>query len=741
MLGAVREHLIPTDTTRVLSERDALTHMRTTTLGLSSPLHTWDDGAEVFVSVGPVRVENMDTGTSLDLLSRLLETGTTLRRLDIFLEHLVQSQSPSANGPTIHAFAHALNSVLIDIRRRIREAFDGEERLSSVVARMKRGSVYGVVGVLGVLCYRSAALKPATYDPFPCTPQTLLSHLHDSLALHLDRYSPTPFIATLAYILTCSSAPFIQRTCTLIGYSTTTTYLDSDDEEADITACSFLPEDLRDVFPRARRSLHLLRAAGGESGPAGGGAIQWVWTEHEIRELWLGGDDADDDASSYASMVSARSDESTSDTDGNTPETFYPPPLAGLAIFDLLPDGRLPTDAGAGLESDIANFTQSFPPSLPSPTPTLPLLTSLIFAPLVKHAETLSSSLLDLALTKLNLRAHLILLRGYMLMTSHAFRSRLKSALFSDEAGGEQGENTIFGMRDRDAGKRARSRSLSRASRAESRDASGRPGGAGKARERELEQDWPIGLAHALVQHGTWPPYGADLSFSLRSVIVDSIGVERGPGDSTSNEDEVDEGSVYSRHWEKERREMNEVFAEADNRLGFAVRDLEGSGGEEGWKNPFSIESLDFLYMDYHPPPTLDVVITPAVLSKYQRVFGLLLRVMRVESALSATFRILSATGAALFPTLSQSNKQLLHFRFVASQFVGSVSSYLTDVAIGSRFDAFLGTLGPSSSVPHSKGETASTRSHHRSASTNTLPSSTKEQQQQRYTEDRKSVV
>lgn len=109
------------------------------------------------------------------LLSRLLETGTTLRRLDIFLEHLVQSQSPSANGPTIHAFAHALNSVLIDIRRRIREAFDGEERLSSVVARMKRGSVYGVVGVLGVLCYRVRAFLTTKSNLLSGAKQPLLS--------------------------------------------------------------------------------------------------------------------------------------------------------------------------------------------------------------------------------------------------------------------------------------------------------------------------------------------------------------------------------------------------------------------------------------------------------------------------------------------------------------------------------------------------------------------------------------
>jgi gamma-tubulin complex component len=43
--------------------------------------------------------------------------------------------------------------------------------------------------------------------------------------------------------------------------------------------------------------------------------------------------------------------------------------------------------------------------------------------------------------------------------------------------------------------------------------------------------------------------------------------------------------------------------------------------------------ALDFLLMDYKPPPPLDVVITPEVLSKYQRIFSFILRLLRGESS------------------------------------------------------------------------------------------------------------
>ena len=42
--------------------------------------------------------------------------------------------------------------------------------------------------------------------------------------------------------------------------------------------------------------------------------------------------------------------------------------------------------------------------------------------------------------------------------------------------------------------------------------------------------------------------------------------------------------------------------------------------------------ALDFLYLDYKVPHPLQALIPTAVLSKYQRIFALLLRLMRGES-------------------------------------------------------------------------------------------------------------
>jgi hypothetical protein len=51
------------------------------------------------------------------------------------------------------------------------------------------------------------------------------------------------------------------------------------------------------------------------------------------------------------------------------------------------------------------------------------------------------------------------------------------------------------------------------------------------------------------------------------------------------------------------------------------------------------LRALDFLLMDYKPPPPLDIVITPDVLSKYQRIFSFILRLLRGEISYS-TFAI-----------------------------------------------------------------------------------------------------
>ena len=173
-------------------------------------------------------------------------------------------------------------------------------------------------------------------------------------------------------------------------------------------------------------------------------------------------------------------------------------------------------------------FIDNFPERLPSITPTLPRLASLAFSKLVDHALKLADALLMVFLSadgNLNLRAHLELLRSFLLVTLPAFESRLSLALFSDaeeyELDSKRNGMPLYSLRRR-------------------RNKKYVPG----------TQPWAVGLATDLIDGDKWPPVGTDLGYLLRTVIVDSIGVGE-------NEDDRDQ-----------------VREEAEYRLGFAIRNL-----------------------------------------------------------------------------------------------------------------------------------------------------------------------
>lgn len=66
-----------------------------------------------------------------------------------------------------------------------------------------------------------------------------------------------------------------------------------------------------------------------------------------------------------------------------------------------------------------------------------------------------------------------------------------------------------------------------------------------------------------------------------------------------------------------------------------------------------------------------------------------------VENALLSLFRMSRAATKPLFPTLTSSNKLLMHFRFIAQSFVSHLSEYVYDTAIGGNFDPFVARLLP----------------------------------------------
>jgi hypothetical protein len=101
--------------------------------------------------------------------------------------------------------------------------------------------------------------------------------------------------------------------------------------------------------------------------------------------------------------------------------------------------------------------------------------------------------------------------------------------------------------------------------------------------------------------------------------------------------------------------------------------------------NADSIEALDFLRLSYKPPAPLDAIITPMILFKYDQLFKLLLRVIRMLYVISALFR--DATDRTSYwqgiDTVAQ------RFRIEAHHFITSVSGYFFDTGIEATWRIF----------------------------------------------------
>ncbi|KAJ7772683.1 gamma-tubulin complex, DGRIP91/SPC98 component protein [Mycena maculata] len=661
---------------KYVTQKELLTALKMSVLGISSPLHAWDPISETFVQIVSVKgahgimlVDDKDEVVSGSFISRFLAIGTLLRRLEILLASL-QSRF-AKEGPTIHAFTHALSTVISFLREALSRCSD--EIPTALSAVWKQYEQYEeILTSLAALCGRSQHKPPRDYTILDHTPINLLSLLYDHLHSHMECQAPPTVTAIVAFILTSTSREYLQQLSRSVGFGGDSTLqrpsrvvgehndqyaLDvSDDgiEERDEldsigdTFPTFFPPLLVDVLSAAQKSLVLLRAAEPDHPllrvPGVHCAIEWFWTWGEIEGAWNGQE---------STSLPKKSVNVAKDPVPHGGE----PGLAQFRIFDLEPgshfghslldDKSTPTPVSA-----LQDFIDAFPTSLPPITPTLSHLTSLVFEPLIHHASKLSRTLLSLFLSSsapLQFKPHMELLHSYPLLASPSFKSRLTAALFSDSQGYDADEpipTTLRSMRRKVSEKRDRA------------------------------HRWPVGLSWALLERETWPPVGADLSFFLRTVIVDSFEIP---------DDQLVEGDAPS---------SRETFwVEAERRLGFAIRDLPTGPGHDQWLNPLSIEALDFLYMDYKAPHPLDILITPDILSKYQRMFTYLLRIMRVEHALSSVFRMCRSAARPLFPTLTPSNKLLLHLRFIAHSFVASLSEYVFDTAIGGNFDPFLARL------------------------------------------------
>jgi len=184
-------------------------------------------------------------------------------------------------------------------------------------------------------------------------------------------------------------------------------------------------------------------------------------------------------------------------------------------------------------------------PLLPEDTPTLSQhISSHLLAPLLTHSSLVSTALVSLYLDSLNFLDHLDILRAYWLGGDVSFLERVNGALFGKDSAGA-GE--ALGM-----GKRTRTRARLGLGRDDDVD-----------RERAEEQrEWGIGLGIGLSERAKWPPGGAELTYALRTAIVDD---------------------------EREVVVKGEVWEGIEDKVSYAIQDLpedQRDGRRAKWLNP-----------------------------------------------------------------------------------------------------------------------------------------------------------
>lgn len=165
----------------------------------------------------------------------------------------------------------------------------------------------------------------------------------------------------------------------------------------------------------------------------------------------------------------------------------------------------------------------------------------------------------------------------------------------------------------------------------------------------------------------TWPPASSELRLVLIGLLGDCYFGETEPEDP-----------------ESAQQKENEL----PGGLSFSIRDLTPEEIKR-CQDPNAIEALDFLRLQYKPPETLETLITPKCLEKYDRLFKQLLRLIRMVTVVKGLIRDSTARNSLAGDIRNVFQK----FRIDAQHFVLAVSDYCFHIGIGSIWSRFQETL------------------------------------------------
>lgn len=119
--------------------------------------------------------------------------------------------------------------------------------------------------------------------------------------------------------------------------------------------------------------------------------------------------------------------------------------------------------------------------------------------------------------------------------------------------------------------------------------------------------------------------------------------------------------------------------------LSFAIRDLTAEE-QEKCRDVRSVQALDFLRLQYTPPPVLESVITKSSLRKYDLIFKYMLRLLRMQVIAQGLLRDVACKDGRV-DGISQ------RLRIDIQHFISTLASYSSNEAIGMTWSRFQGLL------------------------------------------------
>jgi len=271
--------------------------------------------------------------------------------------------------------------------------------------------------------------------------------------------------------------------------------------------------------------------------------------------------------------------------------------------------------------------------------PTLSLSFHLSIKPLlaIQHQQ-LTTAALNSVMSQHSLRTHLNLLHAFPLCSSGIFTTRLASAIFDPDAElAERKKNTL------------------------------RSGGTN------------MGLKLGSGERREWPPASSELRLALMNILTDCWRSDSASQNNGKNPTTTTASLSLATQAPQTFTTTTQLLP---GDLSFALRTDLSATEIDRILDADSLYALDFLRLHYTPPPALRPIFTPSTLDIYDRVFRLLLRLLRVNFVLEQLFRdtVMVERGRQQTTTGSKTKKEerknlIQMFRHRATFVVHTVTS------------------------------------------------------------------